>query len=171
MRIVGASPFALARSSPTASGWPPCVVSLAAVPPAAVTRSHTQSAARTRSSGLPPPVEIDGMRSQSSSSLSSTSAIERPRLVGQAGEAIRELAQPRPRAYVVGLVDRLRLAQAVEVTARRAVEIRVGYQVQRRLDPLLQRARRAATSGEDHLRGHERGRVQAVDGHAVALEL
>src|SRR5690242_21943135 len=144
MRIVGASPFALARSSPTASGWPPCVVSLAAVPPAAVTRSHTQSAARTRSSGLPPPVEIDGMRSQSSSSFSSTSAIERPRLVGDARQAIRELAQARPRAYVVRLVDGLRLAQAVEVAAGRVVEVRVGHEPQRGLDAFLQRARSAS---------------------------
>src|SRR5437763_5504455 len=76
MSTVGAPPSA-ARSSPTASGLPPWVVSGSAVPPAATTRSHTQSAARTRSAGSPPPVEIEGMRSQSMSSSMRAAATER----------------------------------------------------------------------------------------------
>src|SRR5690348_3834222 len=67
MRTVGAAPFEALRS-PTASGLPPKLVSASAVPPAAVTRSTTQSAARAMSAGSPPPVEIEGMRSQSVSS-------------------------------------------------------------------------------------------------------
>src|SRR3954451_10204946 len=53
-----------------------------ASPPAASTRSHTHSAARIRSAGSPPPVEMDGIRSQSRRSSSSASA-----MVGQSSLA------------------------------------------------------------------------------------
>src|SRR5256885_267592 len=67
MRTVGASGV-LARSSPTASGWPPSTVTRSASPPAPRTRSATHAAARSSSRGSPSPVETEGMRSQSSSS-------------------------------------------------------------------------------------------------------
>src|SRR5256885_3090997 len=67
MRTVGASGV-LARSSPTASGWPPSTVTRSASPPAPRTRSATHAAARSSSRASPSPVEIEGIRSQSSSS-------------------------------------------------------------------------------------------------------
>src|SRR3954447_23817650 len=73
MRTVGA-PGVLARSSPTASGWPPSTVTRSASPPAPRTRSATHAAARSSSRGSPSPVEIEGMRSQSSSSSSRCTA-------------------------------------------------------------------------------------------------
>src|SRR4051794_35279495 len=70
MSTVAAS-AAAARSSPTASGWPPSTVTRSASPPAPRTRSTTHVAARSSSRGSPSPVEIEGMRSQSTSSSSS----------------------------------------------------------------------------------------------------
>src|SRR3954470_7847676 len=76
MRTVGAPPRE-AGSSPTASGLPPFTTAWSPLPPAATTRSHTQSAARARSAGSPPPVEIEGMRSQSISSSMRAAPTER----------------------------------------------------------------------------------------------
>src|SRR3954469_5220473 len=68
MSAVGAFSRA-ARSSPTASGLPPVAITRAS-PPAPLTRCATHAAARSRSAGSPPPVEIDGIRSQSRRSSS-----------------------------------------------------------------------------------------------------
>jgi hypothetical protein len=64
---VGA-PSRLALSSPAAIGFLPFTDTRSAVPPAPSIRSITQSHARASDSASPPPVETDGMRSQSSSS-------------------------------------------------------------------------------------------------------
>src|SRR4051794_31392891 len=55
----------------------PSPVTSSVVPPAASTRSSTHSAARLMSAGSPPPVEIDGIRSQSRRSSRRASAMAR----------------------------------------------------------------------------------------------
>src|SRR4051812_35993497 len=64
MSTVGASARA-ARRSPTTSGLPSPIWTSSTAPPARSTCAAAHSAASRRSAGSPPPVEIDGMRSQS----------------------------------------------------------------------------------------------------------
>src|SRR5512133_961818 len=75
MRTVGASGPVLARSSPITSGLPPSRRTSSASPPASRTLAAAHSAARSRSAGSPPPVEMLGMRSQAKRSSRSVSGI------------------------------------------------------------------------------------------------
>src|SRR4051794_10788155 len=79
MRTVGAlSAPVLARSSPITIGLPPSIRTRSTSPPAARTLAAAHSAARCRSAGSPPPVEMLGIRSQSKSSSRRVSGIPSP---------------------------------------------------------------------------------------------
>src|SRR3954452_13230874 len=77
MMTVGASSSAL-RSSPITSGLPAPMRTRSASPPASRTFCAAHSAARCRSAGSPPPVEMLGIRSQSKSSSRRVSGIPSP---------------------------------------------------------------------------------------------
>src|SRR3712207_6230587 len=91
--------------------------------------------------------------------------------VAQTGQFLRQRPQPLPGLQIVGLLFGACLTLPLEVASRDLPKIRVGSQVDRRVGALLHVARGATERLEDHLRTHERRRVQAVCGNARAFEL
>src|SRR3954453_8208449 len=112
MRTVGALGSA-ARRSPVTSGLPPPKRTAPAAPPAARPFAAAHSAALSRSAGSPPPVEMEGIRSQSDSSSSrgvvTGGRLERGRRIRRlhscpvpAGPSLYRRHRPRTFADVVG---------------------------------------------------------------------
>src|SRR3954454_16994418 len=112
MRTGGALGSA-ARRSPMTSGLPPPMRTSSACPPAARNFAAAHSAALSRSAGSPPPVEMEGIRSQSDSSSSrgvvTGGRLERGRRIRRlhscpvpAGPSLYRRHRPRTFADVVG---------------------------------------------------------------------
>ena len=85
----------------------------------------------------------------------------------------RSVRETEPSRRAAARPERVRLGgpHAVEVDAAHALQLGVGDQPKRRLDPVLELGGRRDPGLQHHLGRHERGGVERGHGHAGALEL